>query len=87
MAETIVAGALRTAIGRIGGTTARLRTSDRDAVAAGARLAQSGIRPNRNPEINRFNVLKAGSGKQQTAVAVWTAQFHNKRKEENHHGG
>ena len=87
MTDIVIAGALRPAIGKFGGTLAKGPAPERGAGVIRSLLAPSGIPPDQISQVIPGRMLTAGSGKRQGIVAVRNSQFHNKRKEENHHGG
>jgi acetyl-CoA C-acetyltransferase len=62
MTDIVIAGALRTAIGKFGGTLAKVPAPELGATVVRALLAQSGIKPDQVSEVILGQVLAAGSG-------------------------
>jgi acetyl-CoA C-acetyltransferase len=62
MSDIVIAGALRTAIGKFGGALAKVAAPDLGATVVRALLAQSGIKPDQVSEVILGQVLAAGSG-------------------------
>ncbi len=62
MTDIVIAGALRTAIGKFGGSLAKVSAPDLGATVIRALLAQSGIKPEQISEVILGQVLTAGSG-------------------------
>jgi acetyl-CoA C-acetyltransferase len=62
MSDIVIAGALRTAIGKFGGTLAKVSAPDLGATVIKALLAQSGVKPDQVSEVILGQVLAAGSG-------------------------
>jgi acetyl-CoA C-acetyltransferase len=62
MSDIVIAGALRTAIGKFGGALAKVPAPELGATVIRALLAQSGIKPDQVSEVILGQVLAAGSG-------------------------
>ncbi len=62
MSDIVIAGALRTAIGKFGGTLAKVPAPELGATVVRALLAQSGVKPDQVSEVILGQVLTAGSG-------------------------
>jgi len=62
MTDIVIAGALRTAIGKFGGSLAKVPAPELGAIVVRALLAQSGIKPDQVSEVILGQVLAAGSG-------------------------
>jgi len=62
MSDIVIAGALRTAIGKFGGGLAKVPAPELGATVVRALLAQSGIKPDQVSEVILGQVLAAGSG-------------------------
>src|SRR5947207_4260520 len=62
MTDIVIAGAVRTAIGKFGGSLAKTPAPELGATAIRALLAQSGIKPEQISEVILGQVLTAGSG-------------------------
>jgi acetyl-CoA C-acetyltransferase len=62
MSDIVIAGALRTAIGKFGGALAKVSAPDLGATVVKALLAQSGVKPDQVSEVILGQVLAAGSG-------------------------
>src|SRR6267378_6530347 len=62
MTDIVIAGALRTAIGKFSGTLAKVPAPELGATVIRALLAQSGIKPEQISEVILGQVLAAGSG-------------------------
>ena len=62
MTDIVIAGALRTAIGKFGGAIAKVAAPDLGATVIRALLAQSGVKPDQVSEVILGQVLTAGSG-------------------------
>ena len=62
MTDIVIAGALRTAIGKFGGAIAKVAAPDLGATVIRALLAQSGVKPEQISEVILGQVLTAGSG-------------------------
>jgi len=62
MSDIVIAGALRTAIGKFGGTLAKVSAPDLGATVVKALLAQSGVKPDQVSEVILGQVLCAASG-------------------------
>ena len=62
MTDIVIAGALRTAIGKFGGTLAKTPAPDLGATVIRALLEESGVRPDAVSEVIMGQVLTAGSG-------------------------
>ena len=62
MTDIVIAGALRTAIGKFGGALAKVPAPELGATVVRALLAQSGVRPDQVSEVILGQVLTAGSG-------------------------
>ena len=62
MDDIVIAGALRTAIGKFGGAIAKVAAPDLGATVIRALLAQSGLKPDQISEVILGQVLTAGSG-------------------------
>ena len=62
MTDIVIAGALRTAIGKFGGAIAKVPAPELGATVIRALLAQSGIKPEQISEVILGQVLTAGSG-------------------------
>ncbi len=62
MTDIVIAGALRTAIGKFAGTLARTPAPELGATVIRALLAQSGVKPDAISEVILGQVLTAGSG-------------------------
>ena len=62
MTDIVIAGALRTAIGKFGGTLARTPAPDLGATVIRALLERSGMKPDAVSEVIMGQVLTAGSG-------------------------
>jgi acetyl-CoA C-acetyltransferase len=62
MSDIVIAGALRTAIGKFGGTLARTPAPELGATVIRALLERSGVAPERISEVIMGQVLAAGSG-------------------------
>ncbi len=62
MSDIVIAGALRTAIGKFGGSLAKVPAPELGATVVKALLAQSRIRPEQVSEVILGQVLAAGSG-------------------------
>ena len=62
MTDIVIAGALRTAIGKFGGAIAKVPAPELGATVIRALLAQSGIKPEQISEVILGQVLMAGSG-------------------------
>jgi acetyl-CoA C-acetyltransferase len=62
MTDIVIAGALRTAIGKFGGTLAKIPAPDLGATVIRALLARSGVKPEAVSDVIMGQVLAAGSG-------------------------
>jgi acetyl-CoA C-acetyltransferase len=62
MTDIVIAGALRTGIGKFGGSIAKVSASDLGATVIRALLAQHGVKPEQVSEVILGQVLTAGSG-------------------------
>ena len=62
MTDIVIAGALRTGIGKFGGSIAKVAAPELGATVIRALLAQSGIKPEQISEVILGQVLTAGSG-------------------------
>ena len=62
MTDIVIAGALRTAIGKFGGALAKVPAPELGATVVRALLAQSGVKPDQVSEVILGQVLAAGSG-------------------------
>jgi len=62
MSDIVIAGALRTAIGKFGGALSKVPAPELGATVIRALLAQSGIKPDQVSEVILGQVLAAGSG-------------------------
>ena len=62
MTDIVIAGALRTGIGKFGGAIAKVAAPDLGATVIRALLAQSGVKPEQISEVILGQVLTAGSG-------------------------
>jgi acetyl-CoA C-acetyltransferase len=62
MSDIVIAGALRTAIGKFGGALAKVPAPELGATVIRALLAQSGVKPDQVSEVILGQVLAAGSG-------------------------
>src|SRR5215218_953781 len=62
MSDIVIAGALRTAVGKFGGALGKVTAPDLGATVVRALLAQSGIKPDQVSEVILGQVLTAGSG-------------------------
>jgi len=62
MEEVVIVAALRTAVGKFGGSIARIAASDLGAQVIKALLAQSGVAPGQISEVLMGQVLTAGCG-------------------------
>ena len=62
MTDIVIAGALRTGIGKFGGSIAKVAAPDLGATVIRALLAQSGVAPEQISEVILGQVLTAGSG-------------------------
>src|ERR1700755_3192993 len=62
MTDIVIAGALRTAIGKFGGSLAKIPAPELGATVIRALLAQSGVKPEQISEVILGQVLAAGSG-------------------------
>ena len=62
MTDIVIAGALRTAIGKFGGAIAKVPAPELGATVIRALLAQSGVKPEQISEVILGQVLTAGSG-------------------------
>src|SRR4029078_3141439 len=62
MTDIVIAGALRTAIGKFGGTLAKTPAPDLGATVIRALLEKSGVKPDAVSEVIMGQVLTAGSG-------------------------
>ena len=62
MTDIVIAGALRTAIGKFGGTLARTPAPELGATVIRALLETSGVKPETISEVIMGQVLAAGSG-------------------------
>src|SRR6185437_2911427 len=69
MSDIVIAGALRTAIGKFGGTLAKTPAPELGATVIRALLAASGIEPDDISEVILGQVLTAGSGQNQARQA------------------
>jgi acetyl-CoA C-acetyltransferase len=62
MTDNVIAGAFRTAIGKFGGTLAKIPAPDLGATVIRALLARSGVKPEAVSDVIMGQVLAAGSG-------------------------
>ena len=62
MSDIVIAGALRTGIGKFGGGLAKVSAPDLGATVIRALLAQYGVKPEQISEVILGQVLTAGSG-------------------------
>jgi acetyl-CoA C-acetyltransferase len=70
MTDIVIAGALRTAIGKFGGSLAKVAAPDLGATVIRALLAQSGVKPEQISEVILGQVLTAGSGQNPARQAL-----------------
>ena len=70
MTDIVIAGALRTAIGKFGGSLAKIPAPELGATVIRALLAQSGIEPEQVSEVILGQVLTAGSGQNPARQAL-----------------
>ena len=77
MTDIVIAGALRTAIGKFGGSIAKVAAPDLGATVIRALLAQSGVKPEQISEVILGQVLTAGSGQNVARQALIKAGLPN----------
>ena len=70
MSDIVIAGALRTAIGKFGGSLAKVPAPELGATVIRALLAQSGVKPEQVSEVILGQVLTAGSGQNPARQAL-----------------
>ena len=70
MTDIVIAGALRTAIGKFGGTLAKTPAPELGATVIRALLAQHGVKPEQISEVILGQVLTAGSGQNPARQAL-----------------
>ena len=70
MTDIVIVGALRTAIGKFGGTLAKVPAPELGATVIRALLAQSGVKPEQVSEVILGQVLTAGSGQNPARQAL-----------------
>jgi acetyl-CoA C-acetyltransferase len=70
MSDIVIAGALRTAIGKFGGALAKVPAPELGATVIKALLAQSGVKPDQVSEVILGQVLTAGSGQNPARQAL-----------------
>ena len=70
MTDIVIAGALRTAIGKFGGALAKVPAPELGATVIRALLAQSGVKPEQVSEVILGQVLAAGSGQNPARQAL-----------------
>jgi acetyl-CoA C-acetyltransferase len=70
MSDIVIAGALRTAIGKFGGALAKVPAPELGATVIRALLAQSGVKPDQVSEVILGQVLAAGSGQNPARQAL-----------------
>ena len=70
MTDIVIVGALRTGIGKFGGSLAKIAAPDLGATVIRALLAQSGIKPEQISEVILGQVLTAGSGQNPARQAL-----------------
>ena len=70
MSDIVIAGALRTAIGKFGGALAKVPAPELGATVIRALLAQSGVKPDQVSEVILGQVLTAGSGQNPARQAL-----------------
>ena len=70
MTDIVIVGALRTAIGKFGGTLAKVPAPELGATVIRALLAQSGVKPEQVSEVILGQVLAAGSGQNPARQAL-----------------
>jgi acetyl-CoA C-acetyltransferase len=73
MREVVIAGAVRTPIGRFGGALSTLTAADLGAAAAGAALSRSGVRPEQVDETIFGCARQAGVGPNVARQVAWRA--------------
>jgi len=77
MTDIVIAGALRTAIGKFGGSLARIPAPELGATVIKALLAQHGVAPDRVSEVILGQVLTAASGQNPARQALIKAGIPN----------
>ncbi len=77
MTDIVIAGALRTAIGKFGGAIAKVAAPDLGATVIRALLAQHGVKPEQISEVILGQVLTAGSGQNVARQALIKAGLPN----------
>ena len=77
MTDIVIAGALRTAIGKFGGSIAKVPAPELGATVIRALLASSGIKPEQISEVILGQVLTAGSGQNVARQALIKAGLPN----------
>ncbi len=70
MTDIVIVGALRTGIGKFGGSLAKIAAPDLGATVIRALLAQSGVKPEQISEVILGQVLTAGSGQNPARQAL-----------------
>ena len=70
MTDIVITGALRTAIGKFGGSLAKIPAPELGATVIRALLAQSGLKPEQISEVILGQVLTAGSGQNPARQAL-----------------
>ncbi|MFO1325314.1 MAG: acetyl-CoA C-acetyltransferase [Burkholderiales bacterium] len=70
MSDIVIAGALRTAIGKFGGSLAKIPAPELGATVIRALLARSGLKPEQVSEVILGQVLAAGSGQNPARQAL-----------------
>ena len=87
MTDIVIAGALRTAIGKFGGTLAKTPAPELGATVIRALLAQSGVKPEQVSEVILGQVLTAGSGQNPARQALIKAGLPQGRSRDDHQQG
>ena len=87
MTDIVIAGALRTAIGKFGGSLAKIPAPELGATVIKALLAQHGVAPEQVSEVIMGQVLTAASGQNPARQALIKAGIPERRARDDHQRG